>query len=105
MIDQTVELVGASVGTVDVDPGKEGVLELVFVSGLTFPIQGPDGNPLRVPSGQYRFQLSRGQALEFFKKVKETADDLPEGSNIVVPTSEEDVQKVAKTLEGIKQDG
>ena len=103
MFDTTVELVGASVAPVDVDPGQEGALELVFVSGLTFPIQGPDGNPLRVPNGQYRFQLTKSQALEFFKKVEETAAELPEGSNIVVPTSQEEVDKVAKTIEEIKK--
>lgn len=105
MFDTTIELIGASVGEVNVDAGKEGVLELVFVGGLTFPIQGPDGNPLRVPSGQYRFQLTRSQALEFFSKVKEAADELPEGSNIVVPTSQDEVAKVAKTIEEIKKDG
>jgi hypothetical protein len=105
MFDTTVELVGASVGTVDTEPGKEGVLELVFISGLTFPIQGPDGNPLRVPSGQYKFQLTRSQAIEFFDKVKDAASELPEGSNIVVPTSSEDVEKVAKTIEEIKKNG
>jgi hypothetical protein len=105
MFDSTVELIGASVGAVETETGKEGVLELVLVSGLTFPIQGPDGNPLRVPSGQYRFQLTKSQALEFFNKVKETADDLPEGSNLVVPTSQDEVDKVAKTIEEIKKDG
>jgi hypothetical protein len=96
-------LVGASVGNVDVEAGKEGVLELVFVAGMTFPIQGPDGNPLRVPSGSYRFQLTRSQALEFFQKATDAANELPEGSNIVVPTSQDEVDKVAKTIEEIKK--
>jgi hypothetical protein len=104
MFDTTVELVGASVGNVEVDTGKEGVLELIFVSGLTFPIQGPDGNPLRVPSGQYRFQLTRSQALEFFEKATDAAKELPEGSNLVVAEAG-DVEKVAKTMEDIKSDG
>lgn len=103
MFDTTVELVGASVGNVDVEAGKEGVLELVFVAGMTFPIQGPDGNPLRVPSGSYRFQLTRSQALEFFQKATDAANELPEGSNIVVPTSQDEVDKVAKTIEEIKK--
>lgn len=103
MFDTTVELVGASVGNVDVETGKEGVLELVFVAGMTFPIQGPDGNPLRVPSGSYRFQLTRSQALEFFQKATDAANELPEGSNIVVPTSQDEVDKVAKTIEEIKK--
>ena len=103
MFDTTVELVGASVGNIDVETGKEGVLELVFVSGMTFPIQGPDGNPLRVPSGTYRFQLTRSQALEYFEKATEAAKDLPEGSNIVVPSSQEEVDKVAQTIEEIKK--
>lgn len=103
MFDSTIELVGASVGNVDVEAGKEGVLELVFVAGMTFPIQGPDGNPLRVPSGSYRFQLTRSQALEFFQKATDAANELPEGSNIVVPTSQDEVDKVAKTIEEIKK--
>jgi hypothetical protein len=103
VFDTTVELVGASVGNVDVEAGKEGVLELVFVAGMTFPIQGPDGNPLRVPSGSYRFQLTRSQALEFFQKATDAANELPEGSNIVVPTSQDEVDKVAKTIEEIKK--
>lgn len=103
MFDTTVELVGASVGNVEVEAGKEGVLELVFVAGMTFPIQGPDGNPLRVPSGSYRFQLTRSQALEFFQKATDAANELPEGSNIVVPTSQEEVDNVAKTIEEIKK--
>jgi hypothetical protein len=103
VFDTTVELVGASVGNVDVETGKEGVLELVFVAGMTFPIQGPDGNPLRVPSGSYRFQLTRSQALEFFQKATDAANELPEGSNIVVPTSQDEVDKVAKTIEEIKK--
>jgi len=103
MFDSTVELVGASVNPMEVDPGKEGILELIFVSGLTFPIQGPDGNPLRVPSGQYRFQLSRSQVLEFCQKAMDAAQELPEGSNIVVPSSQEEVNKVAKTIEEIKK--
>lgn len=103
MFDTTVELVGASVGNVDVEAGKEGVLELVFVAGMTFPIQGPDGNPLRVPSGSYRFQLTRSQALEFFQKATDAANELPEGSNIVIPTSQDEVDKVAKTIEEIKK--
>ena len=70
---------------------------------MTFPIQGPDGNPLRVPSGSYRFQLTRSQALEFFQKATDAANELPEGSNIVVPTSQEEVDKVAKTIEEIKK--
>lgn len=104
MFDTTVELVGASVGNVEVETGKEGVLELIFVSGLTFPIQGPDGNPLRVPSGQYRFQLTRSQALEFFEKATDAAKELAEGSNLVVAEAG-DVEKVAKTMEDIKSDG
>jgi len=103
MFDTTVELVGASVGKVDVEAGKEGVLEVVFVAGMTFPIQGPDGNPLRVPSGTYRFQLTRSQALEYFEKGIEAAKELPEGSNIVVPSSQDEVDKVAKTIEEIKK--
>jgi len=103
VFDSTIELVGASVGNVDVEAGKEGVLELVFVAGMTFPIQGPDGNPLRVPSGSYRFQLTRSQALEFFQKATDAANELPEGSNIVVPTSQDEVDKVAKTIEEIKK--
>jgi hypothetical protein len=103
MFDTSIELIGASVAPLDTDPGAEGLLELSFVSGLTLPVQGPDGNPLRIPSGQYRFTLSRSQALEFFKKVEETASDLPEGSNIVVPTSQEEVDKVAKTIQEIKK--
>jgi hypothetical protein len=103
VFDTTVELVGASVGNVDVEAGKEGVLELVFVAGMTFPIQGPDGNPLRVPSGSYRFQLTRSQALEFFQKATDAANELPEGSNIVIPTSQDEVDKVAKTIEEIKK--
>jgi len=103
VFDTTVELVGASVGNVDVEAGKEGVLELVFVAGMTFPIQGSDGNPLRVPSGSYRFQLTRSQALEFFQKATDAANELPEGSNIVIPTSQDEVDKVAKTIEEIKK--
>jgi hypothetical protein len=103
VFDTTVELVGASVGNVDVEAGKEGVLELVFVAGMTFPIQGPDGNTLRVPSGSYRFQLTRSQALEFFQKATDAANELPEGSNIVIPTSQDEVDKVAKTIEEIKK--
>jgi len=103
VFDSTIELVGASVGNVDVEAGKEGVLELVFVAGMTFPIQGPDGNPLRVPSGSYRFQLTRSQALEFFQKATDAANELPEGSNIVIPTSQDEVDKVAKTIEEIKK--
>jgi hypothetical protein len=105
MFDTTVELIGASVTPINVDAGKEGALELVFVSGLTFPIEGPDGNPIRVPSGQYRFQLTKSQVLEFFKKVDEVAQELPEGSNIIIPKNEAEVEKVAKTIEDIKQDG
>ena len=105
MFDTTVELVGASVGTVEVEQGKEGVLELIFISGLTFPVQGPDGNPLRVPSGSYRFQLTRSQALELIEKAKDAAESLPEGSNLVIPSSEEEVAQVAKTMEGIKDNG
>jgi len=105
MFDTTVELIGASVAPINVDAGKEGALELVFVSGLTFPIEGPDGNPIRVPSGQYRFQLTKSQVLEFFKKVDEIAQELPEGSNIIIPKNEAEVEKVAKTIEDIKQDG
>ena len=104
MFDTTVELVGASVGNVEVEAGKEGVLELVFVSGLTFPVQGPDGNPLRIPSGQYRFQLTKSQATEFFQKATDAANELPEGSNLVVAEAG-DVEKVAKTMEEIKSDG
>jgi hypothetical protein len=103
MFDTSVELIGASVSPLESNPGAEGLLELSFVSGLTLPVQGPDGNPLRIPSGQYRFTLSRSQALEFFNKVQETANDLPEGSNIVVPTSQEEVDKVAKTIQEIKK--
>jgi len=99
MFDTTVELIGASVGSVDTEPGQEGVLELVLISGITFPIEGPDGNPLRVPSGSYRFRLSRGQALEYFKQVSETAEGLPEGSNLVVPSSPVEAEKVVKQAE------
>lgn len=109
MFDTTIELVGASVGTIEVESGQEGVLELVFVSGLTFPIEGPDGNPLRVPNGSYRFRLTRSQALEYFKQVSETAEALPEGSNLVVPTNAaeaerltEQAEKIADATEGMK---
>jgi len=105
MFDTTVELVGASVGTIDVEPGKEGVLELIFVSGLTFPVKGPDDNPLRVPSGSYRFQLTRSQAIEYFEKALDAAKNLPEGSNIVVPANQEEVDQVANVIEGIKSNG
>jgi hypothetical protein len=105
MFDTTVELVGASVGAINVDPGKEGMLELVFVSCITFPVQGPDGNPLRVPSGQYRFQLTRSQILEFCQKAIDAAEELPEGSNIVIPTSNDEVEKTAKTIEEVKKNG
>ena len=105
MFDTTVELVGASVGPIDVDPGKEGMLELVFVSGITFPIAGPDGNPLRVPSGQYRFQLSRSQVIEFCQKAIDAAEELPEGSNIVIPTSNDEVEKIAKTIDKVTNNG
>lgn len=103
MFDTTVELIGASVGNVEVESGKEGVLEIVFVGGLTFPIQGPDGNPLRVPSGTYRFQLTREQAIEYFEKALESAKELPKGSGLVVPTSEKEVEQMAKTIEEIKK--
>jgi hypothetical protein len=105
MIDSQIELVGASVNDIEVETGKEGVLELVFISGLTFPVQGPDGNPLRVPSGSYRFQLTRSQAIEYFEKALDAAKALPEGSSIVVPTSQDEVDKVAQTIEEIKKDG
>jgi hypothetical protein len=101
MFDTTVELIGASVGAVNVEAGKEGVLELVFVSGLTLPVEGPDGNPLRIPNGQYRFQLTRSQAIEFFKKATDAAEELPEGSNLVVPSAE-DVKNAEKMADQIK---
>jgi hypothetical protein len=105
MFDTTVELIGASVGEVNVDQGQEGVLELVFVSGLTLPVAGNDGQPVRIPSGTYRFQLTRSQALEYFQKAVDAAEGLPKGSDLVVPTSEAEVEEVAKTMEGIKQNG
>lgn len=105
MFDTSVELIGASVAPVNVDTGQEGALELIFVSGLTFPIEGPDGGPLRIPNGQYRFRLTRDQALDFFKKVSEVAEELPKGSGLVVPSSNEEVEKVAKTMEQVKSDG
>ena len=104
MFDTTVELIGASVAPVEVETGNEGALELVFVSGLTLPVQGPDGNPLRIPSGQYRFQLTRSQVLEFFKKVDEVAQELPKGSGLVI-ADEKTAEKVAKTIEDMKNDG
>jgi hypothetical protein len=104
MFDTTVELIGASVAPIEVGSGEEGALELSFVSGLTLPVQGPDGNPLRIPSGQYKFRLSKSQALEFFTKVKETADDLPKGSGIVI-ADEKTADQMAKTIEEIKKDG
>jgi len=101
MYDTTIDLVGASVGTIEVEAGSEGVLELVFVSGLTFPIEGPDGNPLRVPSGTYRFRLTRSQALEYFEKSVVAAEALPEGStsNLVIPSSPEEAKAAAKVAE------
>lgn len=104
MFDTSYELVGASVNEVTVDTGQEGVLELTFIAGLTFPIAGPDNNPLRVPTGQIRFQLTRSQAIEFCEKAIAAAEDLPKGSNIVV-ADEKQADQVAKTLEGIKKDG
>ena len=104
MFDTTYELMGASVGEVEVEAGKEGLLELVFVPGITFPVAGPDGQPLRIPSGNVRFQLTREQALEYFKKGIEAAEGLPKGSGIVVADAGT-ANKMAKTLEEIKKDG
>lgn len=101
MFDTTVELIGASVGTVDVEQGQEGVLELIFVGGLTFPIEGPDGQPLRVPNGTYRFRLTRSQAIEYFEKTVEAANELPEGSNLIVPSAD-DVKKAEQMADQIK---
>ena len=103
MFDTTYELVGASVGEIAVDPGKEGILEFVFIPGLTFPIAGPDGQPLRVPTGSVRFQISREQAIEFCKKAIDAAEALPKGSGIVI-ADEKTADKMAKTIEEIKKD-
>lgn len=103
MFDTTVELIGASVGEITAEAGQEGALELIFVSGLTLPVAGNDGQPVRIPSGTYRFQLTRSQALEYFQKAIETAEELPKGSGIVVPTSEADVQQTAKQVEQIEK--
>lgn len=103
MFDTTVELIGASVGEINVEPGQEGALELVFVSGLTLPVAGNDGQPVRIPSGTYRFQLTRSQALEYFAKAVESAEALPKGSGIVVPSSEAEVQQTAKQAEQVEK--
>lgn len=102
MFDTTVELIGASVGEINVEPGQEGAIELIFVSGLTLPVAGNDGQPVRIPSGTYRFQLTRSQALEYFKKALESAEELPKGSGIVVPTSEAEVKQTAEQAEQIQ---
>lgn len=102
MFDTTVELIGASIGEVNVEPGQEGAIELIFVSGLTLPVAGNDGQPVRIPSGTYRFQLTRSQAIEYFSKAIESAEELPKGSGIVVPTSEADVQRAAEQIEQIE---
>ena len=103
MFDTTVELIGASVGEINVEPGQEGALELIFVSGLTLPVSGNDGQPVRIPSGTYRFQLTRSQAIEYFKKAVEAAEELPKGSGIVVPTSEAEVEQTAKQVEQVEK--
>jgi hypothetical protein len=104
MFDTTYELMGASVGEVEVEAGKEGLLELVFVPGITFPVAGPDGQPLRIPSGNIRFQLTREQALEYFKKGIDAAETLPKGAGIVI-ADEKQADQMAKTIKDIKSNG
>lgn len=103
MFDTTVDLIGASVGEINIEPGQEGALELIFVSGLTLPVAGNDGQPVRIPSGTYRFQLTRSQAIEYFKKALEAAEELPKGAGIVVPTSEAEVEQTAKRVEQVEK--
>ena len=104
MFDTTYELIGASVGEIEVDQGLEGVLELVFIPGITFPVAGPDGQPLRIPSGNVRFQLNRSQAIEFLKKATDAAEALPKGSGLVI-ADQKTADQMAKTIEEIKKDG
>lgn len=104
MFDTTYELIGASVGEIEVDQGLEGVLELVFIPGITFPIAGQDGQPLRIPSGNVRFQLNRSQAIEFLTKAMDAAEALPKGSGLVI-ADQDTADKMAKTIEEIKKDG
>lgn len=74
---------------------------LVMLSGIQTPFGGPDGQPVVLPSKVTRVPMGKGAIRELIVSLQEAEEKLPDPkpvSNLVVPGSPADVDRVAQNL-------
>lgn len=97
MEDISIQPMGMNIVAPD-EPGEGSYLQLVMVRGIPLPFADPGtGEPIMVPTGQYRVPLDRDFAIQLGNKLIEEAEKLPETkkSNIQVATSLAGIDKAA----------
>lgn len=76
-------------------------LVLAMLVGIQTPFAGPDGQPLVLPVRVYKVPMGKLAGTELIASLTEEIDKLPDPkpqSNLVVPGSMQDVDRVAQDL-------
>lgn len=107
MLDLTIQPLGLDISAPEdeqLEAGAPPVVQFVIVAGTTLPFQGPDAQPIRVPSAQIRFALPKEAALKLAEMAVEQADRLPDQkeSDLVIANSLQGVDKVAEQFQNFR---
>jgi hypothetical protein len=108
MFDITLQAVGLDVAAPDeeaLEAGAPPLLNYIIVAGQMLPIQGPDGQPVRIPAAQLRFALPKDVSLDFAQIIADQADKLPDlkESDLIIANNLQGVEGLAKQMEDISK--
>jgi hypothetical protein len=102
MQDTTLQVI--NIGVPDLEEGEE-LATLLIVTAMMMPVVDPQtGRPLGqvpVPDGQYRVPLQKDAVRQVAERLLEVHEQMPDPkpeSNIVVPGSPADVNRIAEEL-------
>lgn len=98
MHDTTLQVL--DIRALPVNEGDENVV-LAMLTGIQTPFAGPDGQPVILPTGVYKVPMGKNAAKELIQSLSEESEKLPEPkrpSNLVVPGSPDDVDRIAQNL-------
>jgi hypothetical protein len=98
MHDTTLSVL--DIRAMDMNEGAE-VVTLAMITAIQTPFAGPDGQPVPLVSGVYKVPMGKQAALELAASLTEAAEKLPDPkpqSNLVVPGSMQDAERIANDL-------
>lgn len=102
MHDTTLQVL--DIRALPVTEGEESVT-LAMLTGIPTPFAGPDGQPVTLVSAVYKVPMGKQAAIDLIESLQEEVAKLPEpkrASNIVIPGSPSDVDRVAQNINQFK---